>query len=59
MRSEGGKIRPKLDGLFYASGNNWGLRCPFEPIICRTGYCEKCQIYHDWQKLGEMLIVCA
>ena len=25
----------KQEGLFRVSGNNWGLACPFEPIVCR------------------------
>jgi len=50
---------PKQEGLFRVSGNNWGLACPFEPIVCRRGYCDFCEIYHDWQKLGEIVVICA
>jgi len=49
----------KQEGLFRVSGNNWGLACPFEPIVCRRGYCDFCEIYHDWQKLGEIIVICA
>ncbi len=48
-----------LDRVFSVSGNNKGLRCPFKTGICQNGYCEECQIYLDWQKLGEMLVICA
>ena len=38
-----------------------GLPCPFpvEAIVCNEGYCDKCPIYHDWQKLGEIITICA
>jgi len=49
----------KQEGLFRVSGNNWGLACTFEPIVCRRGYCDFCEIYHDWQKLGEIVVICA
>ncbi len=26
-------------------------------VVCQEGYCSECQI--DWQKLGEMLVICA
>ena len=45
--------------IFSISGDNKGMCCPFRPIICQNGYCEECQIYLDWQKLGEILVVCA
>jgi len=48
----------KQEGLFRVAGNNWGLSCPFEPIDCRRGYCDFCEIYHEWQKLGEIIVVC-
>jgi len=48
-----------LDRVFSVSGNNKGLNCPFQPIICQSGYCEECQIFLDWQELEEMLVVCA
>jgi len=50
---------PKQEGLFRVDGNNWGLSCPFEPIVCRRGYCDFCEIYHEWQKLGEIIVICA
>ena len=50
---------PKQEGLFKVSGNNWGLACPFEPIVCRRGYCDFCETYHEWQKLGEIVVICA
>jgi len=49
----------KQERVFSISGNNKGLRCPFRAISCQNGYCEECQIYTDWQKLGEILVVCA
>ena len=45
--------------VFSLSGDNKGFRCPFKPGICQNGYCEECQIYFDWQELGEMLVICA
>lgn len=56
-----GKVKknPKREGLFWLSGNNRGLACPFKPITCEKGYCEECQIYLDWQKLGQIVVVCA
>jgi len=33
--------------------------CPFKPIICEASYCRHCQIYLDWQKLGELIEICA
>jgi len=48
----------KQEGLFRVAGNNWGLSCPFEPIVCRRGYCDFCEIYDDWQKLGEKVVIC-
>ncbi|MBA7619253.1 hypothetical protein ES703_26590 [subsurface metagenome] len=50
---------PKQEGLFRVAGNNGGLACPFEPIVCRRKYCDDCEIYHDWQKLGEIVVICA
>jgi len=50
---------PKREGLFWVSGNNEGLTCPFKPLICERGYCHQCQIYLDWQKKGELIQVCA
>ncbi|MBA7620172.1 hypothetical protein ES703_27516 [subsurface metagenome] len=55
----GGFTLGKQEGLFRVAGNNWGLACPFEPIVCRRGYCDFCEIYHDWQKLGEIIVICA
>lgn len=45
--------------IFNIADNNKGLRCPFKPILCQEGYCEGCQIYLDWQKLGELLRICS
>ncbi len=45
--------------IFSISGNNKGLWCPFKPISCQEGYCHQCQIYLDWQKLAEVVVVCA
>ncbi len=57
------KVEPtpslKLERVFSISGNNKGLLCPFKPGVCQAGYCEDCQIYLDWQELGEILVVCA
>jgi len=44
---------------FTISGNNEGLSCPFKPILCEEGHCHDCQIYLDWQKRGEMIVICA
>ena len=50
---------PKREGLFRVSGNNKELACPFKAIVCQQGYCGKCPIYLDWQKLGEVVLICA
>jgi len=55
-------------------GKNWkGLACPFPveaivfddghctrcpTIVCNEGYCSRCPIYLDWQKLGEIIVIC-
>ena len=44
---------------FTISGNNMGLACPFKQIACQEGCCKTCQIYLDWQKLGEIVVICA
>ena len=45
---------------FTVSGDNKGLMRPFKSIICQEeGSCKACQIYLDWQKLGEILVICA
>jgi len=49
----------KQERLFSISGNNKGLWCPFKAVLCQEGYCAKCQIYLDWQKLGEIIVICA
>jgi len=49
----------KREGLFRVTGDNEGLACPFKPIICEVGDCHQCQIYFDWEKLGELIQVCA
>ena len=48
-----------MERVFSISGDNKGLQCPFKPSICQNGYCEECQLYLDWQELGEILGVCA
>jgi len=45
--------------IFSVSGNNKGLPCPFKTILCQEGYCSECQIYLDWRKKGELLVICA
>ena len=52
-------MSPKKDRVFCISGNNKGLVCPFKSIICQEGYCSECQLYFDWQKSGEMVVMCA
>ena len=50
---------PEEKTIFSISENNKGLPCPFKQINCENGKCERCQIYLDWQKRGEMLVICA
>ena len=50
---------PKETRLFCISGGNKGLLCPFKLTICQEGFCHECQIYLDWQKLEEIMVVCA
>ena len=50
---------PREERIFSMSGNNKGLWCPFKAISCQEGYCHECQIYLDWQKQGEMIVICA
>lgn len=45
--------------VFSISGDNKGFPCPFKSGVCQNGYCEECQIYLDWQELGEILVICA
>lgn len=45
--------------VFSIEGDNRGLSCPFKAMVCGEGYCSKCQVYSDWEKLGEMLVVCS
>jgi len=52
-------VCPKREGLFRVSGNNEGLACQFKLILCEVGDCHQCQIYLDWQKLGEVVVICA
>lgn len=47
------------EGLFWESGNNQGLACPFKPCVCEVGYCHQCPIYLEWQKLKEIIHICA
>lgn len=48
----------EVERVFSISSNNKGLPCPFKPILCQEGYCHGCLIYLDWQKLGEMVVIC-
>jgi hypothetical protein len=58
--AEGKDNIAKEERIFSISGNNKGLWCPFKPLICQQeGNCHRCQIYLDWQKLGEMVVICA
>jgi len=52
---------PKQKRIFSLSQNNKGLACPFKPTPypCQKGFCSDCQIYLDWLKLGEMIVICA
>lgn len=50
---------PKQERMFTISGNNKGLMCAFKPVVCQEGYCHECQIYLDWQKQEEILVICA
>ena len=49
----------KQERIFGISRDNKGLMCPFQPIVCQEGYCKACQIYLDWQKRGEIVVICA
>ena len=59
MSGEKGRNIPMQERLFRESENNRGLACPFKPIICEVGYCHQCEIYLAWQKLGELVYICA
>ena len=50
---------PEQERIFTLSGDNKGLVCPFKAIVCPGGYCLQCPIYLDWQKLGEVVVICA
>lgn len=50
---------PKQERIFKISGNSKGLTCPFKAIVCQEGCCKTCQIYLDWQKGGQIIVVCA
>jgi len=50
---------PKERRVFSISGGNKGLLCPFKSTICQEGFCHECQIYLDWQKPEEIMVVCA
>jgi len=54
-----GKDMPEQQRIFTISGNNKCLLCPFISNLCNEGYCEGCQIYLDWQKKGEFIVICA
>lgn len=50
----------RQERIFSIYENNKGLWCPFKPILfCQEGYCNECQIYLDWRRRGEMLVICA
>ena len=53
------KIMPDEKRKFTLPGDNRGLLCPFERIVCEEGDCRICKIYADWQKKGEILVICA
>jgi len=53
------KAATKQERIFNISGNNKGLMCPFKPIVCQGGYCVQCQVFLDWQKLEETVVMCA
>ena len=50
---------PNERRLFSISGGNKGLLCPFKTGTCQEGFCHECQIYLDWQKLEEIMVLCA
>ena len=52
---------PRQKRIFSLSQNNKGLACPFKPTPypCQKGFCSDCQIYLDWLKLGEIIVICA
>lgn len=54
-----GKDMPEQQRIFTLSGNNKGLLCPFILSLCEASCCEGCQIYLDWQKKGEFVVICA
>ncbi len=58
-KKEGRGYMPKGERKFTISGNNKDLWCPFKSFLCQRGYCHQCQIYLDWQKRGEMIVICA
>jgi len=34
---------------FSLSGDNKGLMCPFNRVVCEAGYCGKCETYLHWR----------
>ena len=48
----------RQERIFRISGNNKGLVCPFKRIVCPGGHCLQCQIYLDWLKLEEKVVIC-
>ena len=50
---------PEKKRIFTISGDNRGLACPLKPIICPGGDCLQCPMYLDWQKRGEVVLICA
>lgn len=57
--ARGKAITKEEERRFTISGDNRGLARPFKPITCQKGSCKECQIYLDWQKRGDILVVCA
>jgi len=52
------KTYPKQESAFCISGNNKVLVCPFRSITCQEEYCNGCQVYLNWQKSEEMVVMC-
>ena len=50
---------PSEERVFSISDNNKGLWCPLKSLFCQEGYCHGCQVYLDWQKRGNIAVVCA
>lgn len=55
---EGRQNMTGVAGTFSIIGTNKGLWCPFKPIFCQEGFCNRCQIYLDWEKREEIVLMC-